>query len=194
MRMGKKEDRRVIRTKKAIRSAFAVLASQKDYNDITVTDIAETANINRKTFYNYYHNTEELLEDIENEAVANFDDLISDIKMNRLMETPELIMKRISATLENDIDYYRDVLMLSRNAALFNRIAERLHQQMLDLLKTQSTTLDPLVADVLSIFVMSGSLSVYRVWMEHGDPSDKKTIEDMLALLMLACIQAMMAS
>jgi AcrR family transcriptional regulator len=192
--MGKKEDRRVIRTKKAIRSAFAVLASQKDYNDITVTDIAETANINRKTFYNYYHNTEELLEDIENEAVANFDDLISDIKMNRLMETPELIMKRISATLENDIDYYRDVLMLSRNAALFNRIAERLHQQMLDLLKTQSTTLDPLVADVLSIFVMSGSLSVYRVWMEHGDPSDKKTIEDMLALLMLACIQAMMAS
>jgi hypothetical protein len=41
---------------------------------------------------------------------------------------------------------------------------------------------------------MSGSLSVYRVWMEHGDPSDKKTIEDMLALLMLACIQAMMAS
>ena len=41
----KKEDRRVVRTKRSIRSAFAELLSEKDYNDITVTDIAERADI-----------------------------------------------------------------------------------------------------------------------------------------------------
>ena len=44
-------DRRVIRTKKAIRNAFAQLLSVKKLEDITVKDIAELADINGKTFY-----------------------------------------------------------------------------------------------------------------------------------------------
>ena len=48
----KKEDLRVIRTKKAIRAAFAELLSEKDPVDVTVTEIAACAQINRKTFYN----------------------------------------------------------------------------------------------------------------------------------------------
>ena len=54
MQEEKKLDRRVIKTKKAIRNAFAKLISEKDINKITIKDIADTADINRKTFYNYY--------------------------------------------------------------------------------------------------------------------------------------------
>lgn len=50
----KKTDRRVIKTKKAIHMAFVKLLSQKSVNEITVKDIADEADINRKTFYNYY--------------------------------------------------------------------------------------------------------------------------------------------
>ena len=49
----KKTDRRVIKTKRAIRNAFAELLSHKDINDITIKDIADTADINRKTGCNY---------------------------------------------------------------------------------------------------------------------------------------------
>ena len=49
-----RQDRRVRRTKRAIRNAFAELLSEKPYEEITVTDITELADINRKTFYNYY--------------------------------------------------------------------------------------------------------------------------------------------
>lgn len=47
-----KPDRRVARTKKAIKNAFAELMSEKEISEITVKDIAETADVNRKTFYN----------------------------------------------------------------------------------------------------------------------------------------------
>jgi len=50
----KKIDRRVVKTKKAIHNAFAKLLTEKELNDITISDIAELADINRKTFYNYY--------------------------------------------------------------------------------------------------------------------------------------------
>ena len=42
------EERRVRKTKRAIRNAFAALLAEKDVNQITVKDIAERADINRK--------------------------------------------------------------------------------------------------------------------------------------------------
>ena len=47
-------DRRIVKTRKAIRCAFAELLTQKTMQEITIKDIAETADINRKTFYAHY--------------------------------------------------------------------------------------------------------------------------------------------
>ena len=72
----KKEDRRVVRTKKAIRSSFAELLSEKDYGNITVSDICRTAEISRGTFYLHYSNIpavlDELLEDALNVSGASY--------------------------------------------------------------------------------------------------------------------------
>ena len=61
----KKIDRRIAKTKRAIYSAFAELLSQKDIDDITIRDIVDIADINRKTFYNYYSGIYALLDEIE---------------------------------------------------------------------------------------------------------------------------------
>ena len=58
-------DRRVIKTKRAIKSAFAKLLSEKDINDITISDIAAVADINRKTFYNYYSGVHEVVDEMD---------------------------------------------------------------------------------------------------------------------------------
>lgn len=68
----KKTDRRVIKTKHAIFKAFVELLNEKDVNQITITDIAKKANINRKTFYNYYSDAYEVMEEIENLTVEAF--------------------------------------------------------------------------------------------------------------------------
>lgn len=49
--MDQKTDKRVIKTKHAIYKAFVELLNEKDINQITITDVAKRANINRKTFY-----------------------------------------------------------------------------------------------------------------------------------------------
>ena len=65
----KKLDRRVIKTKKAIYRAFAQLLLEKDINDITIKDVADRADINRKTFYNYYGGIYDLTGEIENKIL-----------------------------------------------------------------------------------------------------------------------------
>lgn len=69
----RKSDLRIIKTKRAIHTAFAELLTEKDMDDITVTDIASRAIINRKTFYNNYRGVYELVDELENEVIRTFD-------------------------------------------------------------------------------------------------------------------------
>ena len=189
----KREDRRVIRTKKAIRSAFAELLAEKDYNDITVTDIAERADINRKTFYNYYRNTEDLVKDIENEAIETFDSIMDDLKAHNILDDPAMIVTRISDAIGRNLDYFRDFLIMSKNAALFTRIADSLKKQIRKILATQDV-MDPLKAEILSIYITSGALAVYREWIGNGEKEPREALDAYLTRLTIACASEAMKS
>ena len=58
-------DRRTKYTQKIIRDTLIDLLSEKDINKITVSEICEIADINRATFYRYYLDVYDLLEQIE---------------------------------------------------------------------------------------------------------------------------------
>lgn len=78
------EDRRVKKTKKAIYQAFWELMKAKDFEEITINDISERADINRATFYKHYIDKYDLLEKTISELlheliVMNDDVLISEI-------------------------------------------------------------------------------------------------------------------
>lgn len=77
-------DKRVIKTRQNIKSAFMQLTLEKESAKLAVSDIAEKAGINRSTFYLHYADIPAIAEDIYKEfadgiavCVDNFD--ISDI-------------------------------------------------------------------------------------------------------------------
>jgi AcrR family transcriptional regulator len=57
------DDLRVIKTKRALREAFIHLLLEKDYDAISIKEIAAKAESARVTFYRHYKNKEELLVD-----------------------------------------------------------------------------------------------------------------------------------
>ena len=59
--MDKKTDRRVVRTKAALMSAFVGEVLARGYESISVEDIARRANVGRSTFYLHYRSKQELL-------------------------------------------------------------------------------------------------------------------------------------
>ena len=79
----KKPDRRVLKTKKAIRNALAQLLAEKELEEITVKEVADTADINRKTFYNYYAGVHQVIDEIENEIISTFDQAIREVDARR---------------------------------------------------------------------------------------------------------------
>ncbi|QVI34048.1 hypothetical protein BVJ53_05280 [Lacticaseibacillus chiayiensis] len=59
--MSHQTDLRVIKTNDAIHTAFLSLIDQKGFENITINDIAQTAKINRSTFYLHYVDKYDLL-------------------------------------------------------------------------------------------------------------------------------------
>ena len=107
-----KPDRRVARTKKAIKNAFAELMSEKEISEITVKDIAETADVNRKTFYNYYNSVYDIVNEIENELVLAFDNVLSNIDFKQEMKNPYGIFEKLTGVINQDFDFYSRLMKM----------------------------------------------------------------------------------
>lgn len=60
----KKTDRRIVRSKIALREALLSLMKEKTFSSISITEIVEFANYNRGTFYANYESKDALLNEI----------------------------------------------------------------------------------------------------------------------------------
>lgn len=61
------ENKKSTLSKKLTRDTLLELLDQEDLSKISVRRLCSVAHINRGTFYNYYNNVQEVLEEIVNE-------------------------------------------------------------------------------------------------------------------------------
>ena len=98
-----KIDRRIRKTKQAIQQAVVKLLSDQNLESITITQVAAMADVNRKTFYNYYESTNQVLEEIENDIVQSFDEVISTINMKKDFKSPTWIFESLTNITQQDL-------------------------------------------------------------------------------------------
>ena len=70
------EDRRVKRTKKALRDCLFRLLEEKTADEITVKELTAAADINRSTFYFYYKDIDDMIFQIQDEIYAVFEETV----------------------------------------------------------------------------------------------------------------------
>ena len=166
----RKPDRRAIRTKRAIRNAFAKLLTEKELDKITMKDIADEANINRKTLYNYYSGLYRLIDEIEDELIASCERTMHDIDFRRDMRDPMRIFEKLNAVINQDLDFYGCLLSMHGNMSLAYKINAMLKSKVKEALLSQ-VELDDLAAEVLVDYSVTGMISVYQSWFSSGHGS-----------------------
>ena len=163
----KKQDRRVLRTKRAIRNAFITLLAEKDFEKITIKEIADCADVDRKTVYNYYGGISAILEELENEFFATvegaFDEF--DFKKQKGMEFFEALSKLV----EENLELYGLLMRTESNTRLSEKLVEYIKRKIyLAISWAQGRSHEKI--DLAAEFVTAGILAGYRCWFK----SDRK--------------------
>ena len=178
----KSVDRRVLKTKRAIRNAFAKLMVEKDINDITIMELADTADINRKTFYNYYSGVYQVVEDIERDILTSYEELLGGIEFKQYMNTPYSLFERFSLLINMDPEFFGYLLSMNGNVNLITRIMRLLKDKTCEVMVAQ-LDLDAYKADIMLDFVLSGMLSVYQHWFNSDQHISAEEVSQIISTM-----------
>ena len=176
----KSVDRRVLKTKRAIRNAFAKLMTEKDINDITIIELAETANINRKTFYNYYSGVHQVIEEIESDILTSYERLLGTVEFKKSMSAPYTLFERFSRLINDDPEFFGYLLSMNGNINLITRIMTLLKDKTRETMISQ-LEIDEYKADIMIDFVLSGMLSVYQHWFVSDRSVPLEEVSDIIS-------------
>lgn len=161
-----KTDRRVIKTKKAIHRAMAELMTKKSINDISVKDVAELADINRKTFYNYYAGIYELVDEIENDIVEHFEELIRETDFEEALKNPRVVFDKLYGAISVNVELV-DALFNVNNTSLSSKVLSK----MIDLTRDAAVEhfhSEPEKTEYIIRFIFAGEIATYKAWY-HSD-------------------------
>lgn len=165
-------DRRQKKTRKAIFTAFTTLLSQKNYNQISVQDIIDEADIGRTTFYAHFETKDYLLKDLCEELFGHIIDTAMGLPHGHYhyscgSETDSVFLHLLRHLQEND----RNILELlsSQNNEIFLRYFKSNLKRLITiqyaekgLLKSSALPEDYLVNHISASFV-----ETVEWWLSH---------------------------
>jgi AcrR family transcriptional regulator len=156
-------DRRVIKTKRAIKNALMHLLNDRDINDITISDIAAQADINRKTFYNYYSGVHEVIDEMEDEIISHVDEALTDIDFIDNLENPYLIFEKLTSVINTDMGTFGYLLGMNTNVGLLSKMVDLLKAKVKSVI-LPVVELDELRLNLMLEFMITGMVAVYKRW------------------------------
>ncbi|MGN0708988.1 MAG: TetR/AcrR family transcriptional regulator [Anaerovoracaceae bacterium] len=115
--MTEKEDLRVVKTKKDIKDAMRRLLAEKEFDRITVTEICNEAMTSRITFYRYYGDKYDLLDDLFSDLADMVMDQFAEIQKGK--EDPGFV-ESMDDLLTCFLDAYRDINDIINNVSILN--------------------------------------------------------------------------
>jgi hypothetical protein len=135
------DDRRIQKTKKYLAEALVQLIAEKGYEEVTIQDIIDKANVGRSTFYAHYESKEQLLlnninfqkelieTNLQDEGLpfgVNLTYLFNHLKENQVI-VQQICGKKIGQQLANHfteiiankiVEYHKRKIFLSKNESI----------------------------------------------------------------------------
>lgn len=183
-------DRRITRSKKALREALIALMEEKGFDAITVNDLCSAADLNRGTFYNHFNDKEHLLATFEDEVMADLaraQQAMENLSVKDVLST--CMLKRPLPFLVELFDYLRQqgaflhaVLGPGGDAAFGPRLRDSVCTHLIQsVLHEKYRNSGDAFVEYYTAFYASAYLGVITHWIETGM---KESSEEMALIAM----------
>ena len=182
-----KTDIRVIKTKKAIETAFIEILSEKSFTKITIEEICKKANVNRMSFYNHYEDKYDLL----NVVITNVKETLIGKFIKEVGEefTEEKVISVLMETTDNVVEFgtkYKNFIYMlindEDNSLAQYIIYKSLESSTLDLLKKlrDSYNLDDHVLPLMASYLTGGGTSMILSWIQNKENYTKDDLTNLM--------------
>lgn len=175
-----KVDRRILKSQEAIKKAVLELMSEKSFDEITIQDLADRANVNRGTIYLHYVDKFDLLDKLMEEHI------------NQLRELGETAceMEWRPATLAFfeyfERHYFFFSTMLASKGSPFFRT--RFLDFLLDAFKQEVDTTNErnasLSVEVIVQYMGTAYVGIVEWWIANGMPYSPKMMAEQVGILL----------
>ncbi len=179
-------DRRIQKTKDAIIEAFVGLMAEKNFEQITINEIADKANVNRGTIYLHYVDKYDLLNQcIENHLNQLFESCYPHEAAADFSSKDSIL--RTFEYLEQHAFFYSTMLTNKGIPAFRNRLLAMVLHSLREHIDMSGINHD-INKEVLAQFMASAVVGVLEWWITRSMPYPPKDMVEQFWLL-LECIQ-----
>ena len=183
---GKKDDARVLRSKRDLSEALVALLDEKPYNSISVKDICEKAMISKLCFYNNFLNKDNLMiylfKKATNDSLNKMGKVLTRNKDGHL-KYEDIILKLIQMFYDEK-GIFRKVISSDKSKCLFNIIKNYIKETIPSLLSYSiSQSLDYIPNEIVIDFFSSALTGILYNMSEDNDFTKNKNIADYIGTL-----------
>ncbi len=161
-------DRRVRKTRNALKKSLISLLQKKKITDISVKELADLADVNRATFYLHYKDIYDLLEQSEEDLLSRLYDTVNSYSMEDIRENTHMIFTGIYQLCLDNADIVR--ILIGENgdikflAKMKNLLKEKCLNDWSSILKKQHLE----HFDAYFAFLVGGCMSLLQYWFQDG--------------------------
>ena len=155
-------DKRVKKTLRTIQKGvheLYILTNNKKYS---VTELCNKIGLQRSCFYNHYSSIEEVIVEIQNKCLDDLEEILSNPKSTNV----DIIIGCVNYISERRKKKFNSLFEINDM-----RVFERLKNMCTPLIinsQQRNMLLNDAQKDYLVTFVVSGSIAVFRKWVEDG--------------------------
>jgi AcrR family transcriptional regulator len=185
-------DRRVRRTQKSLGDALIDLALEKDFDEITIQEITDRADIGYRTFFRHYADKDELLNDVLSVVKLEMRDLMSPPPL-QFFTDPNLQVDDLPNTqilfehVQENSNLYR--VLLFSNRGLVQPLKDFAVQEFKANYGTFLETDIPF--EIITNHMISSIITLLRWWLENDMCYSPKEMGDIANRLIIQPIRSL---
>lgn len=165
-------DRRQKKTRLAVEKALLTLLQQKALEQITISELAELADINRKTFYNNYNSIDDVIRGLDDKISAFiFSSLPKQINITNEIEIYNLLLELIHS-LEPNKEILRHIVKYNKGSFIMGLLQMNLHPYIAKCLNVYN--ISETVIPYINAYVVSGLCALFYQWLDDDDFSGEQ--------------------
>ena len=179
----KNEDRRIQRTRKLLQDALLAIILEKGYEEVTVQDIIDRANVGRSTFYAHFQDKEDLLLSEFEIFQAMFEQHLS--SQPAVETSPWSLSLVMFQHAQGNLQLYKALAGKQGGGPALAHLQKYLSTMLRAHLKQQFSKKGNMQVppEILAHYLVSSFMSLLTWWMDNNLPYSAEGMNNMFRLL-----------